>query len=119
MALQDGSNFDHIFNKIYYDPSHVAGFSSAPKLLKAAKKENPRLKLIDAKEYLSRQDVYTKHKRTKYVFPRRKIVRMRVDEIWTADICYIIDGYERYNSGYRYLLTCIDSFRFISINITL
>jgi len=51
--------------KIYYVPKHTAGFSSAEKLVSAAKR-NKR----NVEEWLSGQDTYTLHKPVRKRFPR-------------------------------------------------
>jgi len=51
--------------KIYYDPKHTAGFSSAAKLVSVAKSNKKNVE-----EWLSGQDTYTLHKPVRKRFLR-------------------------------------------------
>ncbi|XP_074651575.1 uncharacterized protein LOC141906232 [Tubulanus polymorphus] len=54
-------------------------------------------------------DTYTLHKPTRKKFPRRKVIVRGIDDQWAADLVFLID-LQKYNSGYKYLLTAIDCF---------
>ena len=64
-------------DKIYYDPNHTAGFSSAAKLVRAAKSNKKNVK-----EWLSVQDTYTLHKPVRKRFPRNPYTVTNIDDVW-------------------------------------
>ena len=49
------------------------------------------------------------HKPKRKNFPRRKIIVNHIDEIFAADLVEM-QKFAKLNKGYRYLLTCIDTF---------
>jgi len=81
--------------KIYYDPKHTAGFSSAGKLVNAAKR-NER----NVEEWLSGQDTYTLHKPVRKKFPRNPYTVTNIDDIWEIDLADLI-SLSRYNDKYK------------------
>jgi len=83
--------------KIYYDPKHTAGFSSAAKLVSAAKSINRNVE-----EWLSGQDAYTLHKPVRKRFPRNPYTVTNVDGVWEIDLADL-SSLSRYNYKYKYL----------------
>ena len=98
-----------ILNKIYYDISHPAGYSSVQKLYTAAKKELPSLTLNDVRKWLKHQNTYTQHKKVRKNFRRRKTLARGIDDVWQMDLCDL-SKLSTYNRGYKFLLTVIDVF---------
>jgi len=90
--------------KIYYDPKHTAGFSSAAKLVSAAKR-NKR----NVEEWLSGQDTYNLHKPVRKRFPRNPYTVTNIDDVWEIDIADL-SSLSKYNDKYKYLLNVIDIF---------
>ena len=88
--------------KIYYDPNHTAGFSSAAKLVRAAKSYK---KNVD--EWLSGQD--TVYKPVRKRFPRNPYSVTNIDDVWEIDLADL-GSLSRYNDKYKYLLNVIDIF---------
>jgi len=86
--------------KVYYNPSHPAGYSGAPKL----EKEFP-----NAKDWLTKQSAYTLHKPMRTRFPTRKYKTSGPNDLWQMDLMEMIP-YASINNGYKYILTCIDVF---------
>jgi len=84
--------------KIYYDPKHAAGFSSAAKLVRAAK-SNKR----NVEKWLSGQDTYTLHKPVRKRFPRNLYIVTNIDDVWEIDL-EDLGPLSRYNDKYKYLL---------------
>ena len=68
-----------------------------------------KTKIRDVSEFLDQQDVYTKHRPLRKNFHRRKVIVSGIDDQWQADLIEAIKD-SRCNSGYRYILTCIDVF---------
>lgn len=56
-----------------------------------------------------RQIVEELHKQARKNFKRRRVVVKGIDDLWQADLVEM-GSYEKYNNGYRYLLTVIDTF---------
>ena len=97
------------FSHLYYKPGGPASFSSLARLYKHAKKENPKVKKQDVKEYLEKQYTYSRHFRLRKHFPRRKCLFLRIDETWAADLIEI-SSLSSYNGGYNYICNVIDCF---------
>ncbi len=93
-----------ILKNIYYDPKHVAGFSSIKKLTEASGINTKKVK-----EWLKAQPTYTLHKMARKKYPTRQYIVHDVDEQWQADLADVtlIAGE---NDGYRFILTVIDIF---------
>lgn len=89
---------------IYYNPSHAASFSEAPKLLRAVNKTIPENKTI---AWLESQDIYMLHKPTRRRYPRRFYNLYNIDDLWEADIMDL-RAIKNYNDNYAYLLVVID-----------
>ena len=90
-------------NAEYYNfksPSSLSGIAK----LKAAFPKIPRK---DLKLFLEAQDVYTKHKFTKTKFQRRKVMSIRKNYLWQADLVDV-QKFSRFNKGVKFLLTVID-----------
>ena len=97
----------NLLKKIYYDPNHSAGFSSAEKLFRAAKKLKKNITRKNVNEFLEKQPTYTLHHPVKINFQRRKTFAKYLDQIWQADLVDF-QKYSRNNKGYKYVLTVID-----------
>ena len=81
--------------KIYYDRKYTAGFSSAAKLVSAAK-SNTR----NVEEWLSSHDTYTLHKPVRETFPRNSYTVTNIDDIWEMDLADL-SPLSRYNNKYK------------------
>jgi len=91
--------------KIYYDPKHTAGFSSAAKLVSAAKSNKRNVEV-----WLSGQDSYTLHKPVRKRFPRNPYTVTNIDDVWEIDLAYL-SSLSRYSDKYKYLLNVMTYFR--------
>ncbi|XP_070169440.1 uncharacterized protein [Polyergus mexicanus] len=90
--------------KLYYNPSHYAGYSATSNLSRAAKPNFTRNEVID---WLKSQDAYTLHRPVRRKFPRLHYNVTNIDDLWEADLIDI-RNLKSYNDGYSYLLTVID-----------
>src|SRR5436190_564015 len=90
--------------KLYYDPSHYAGYSAMDNLTRAAK---PKFTRNQVGEWLKSQDAYTLHRPVRRKFPRLHYNVTNIDDLWEADLIEL-RNLENYNDGYSYLLTIID-----------
>jgi hypothetical protein len=95
-----------LLKKIYFDPSHPAGFSTADKLWKAAKKTVPKMQV---QHWLESQDAYTLHRPLRKRFDRNRYIVNYIDDTWQADLCDM-QSLSKYNDNFKYLLTVIDIF---------
>jgi Integrase core domain/Chromo (CHRromatin Organisation MOdifier) domain len=98
---------DSVLRKIYYDVHNPAGYSSAQKLLAAARLILPSLTLRQVQEWLSSQLTYTLHKPARRRFTRNRILVGQYNEQWQADLVDMQE-FSRANNGYKYILTVID-----------
>lgn len=90
--------------KLYYDPSHPAGYAGARKLEKYVRGKIPGKKVI---EWLKTQDTYTLHKPVRRRFRRAHYSVYNIDDVWEADLVDL-RAIKDYNDGYSYLLVVID-----------
>jgi transposase InsO family protein len=88
--------------KLYYSPK--TGYTGAHALLNRAKE--PKSKIID---WLETQPAYTLHKPARRKYPRNKVLVSSIDEQWQLDLCDL-SSLQKYNDGFKFLLTCIDVF---------
>jgi len=98
---------DKLLSEIYYNPSK--GFCGGTALLKQARLKYPKLKKSQVIEWLSKQPTYSVHKPARRTYPRNKVIVSSIDEQWQADLVDL-QSLEKYNDGFKYLLTCIDLF---------
>ena len=107
-SLKDG-NRTKFLARIFYQLSDPDSFSNPGKLLKRAKKEGLNISLREIKDWLTQQVAYTRHSRPTYVFPRRKVLTLRINNCWASDLIQV-DGLSSYNAGYQYIMVNIDLF---------
>jgi truncated hemoglobin YjbI len=89
---------------IYYNPHHLAVFSSVAKLAQSAKTN-----MEHVQEWLSGEDTYTLHKPVRKRFPRNPYTVTNLDDVWEMHLADLA-ALAKYNSNYRYLLNVIDVF---------
>lgn len=95
---------DSILRNVYYDTSHPASYSTVSTLAKVTHIKPDRVKF-----WLEGEEPYTLHRPTRKRFPRNSFRVYFPDELWQADLVDM-QAYASENSGYRYILTCIDVF---------
>lgn len=93
---------DELFQRHYFTPNEPASFTSSDKLARATQKSKKA-----AQKWLTKQDTYTLHKPIKKRYPRRKVIVSSIDQQWQADLVDMT-SLVKFNSGYKFLLTCID-----------
>lgn len=98
-----------ILTKIYYDPAHPAGYSSAQVLYDHVKTLRRNVSFQHIQDWLYHQDAYTLHRRIVKRHPRRKVLSRGIDYQWQTDLV-ILDQISKENSGVKHLLTAIDIF---------
>lgn len=90
--------------KIFYDPSHNAGYSTPWRLWSASKKRVDRKE--DLREFLRGQDTYTLHAPVRRKFPRNKTLADVADDCWQCDLSDM-QSLKNDNDGFAYLLCVI------------
>ena len=100
---------DLLLRRLYYGPGESSSYSSAKRLYDAAKRENSNVTLKGVKEWLRKQVAYTRHKKPRLTFPRRKVLTLRIDYTWASDLI-VVDSSVNFNNGYQYILTVVDLF---------
>ena len=98
---------DNFFTKIYYDPSHPAGFGTVEKLYRASRKAGKSYSRKDVKSFLLKQDTYTLFKPRRKNFSTRKVVTYGLDDVHMSDLADM-SNYSGENDGVKYLLVTID-----------
>ena len=112
-----GQNFNKELNddefrylsEIWYHPRHPLSFSSINDLYTFSKKKFPDITIKKVQSFLSQQRAWTRHKRIKQNFPRRKVPKFRIDEVWCTDLIEV-DLISNFNSGARFILLNCDHF---------
>ena len=75
-----------LLKSIYTDLRHPASFSSPYTLFRAAKQKNPNILYKDVESWLETQPVYTKYRRIKVKYPRRKVLSRGLRYQYQADL---------------------------------
>ena len=99
---QHGRHINEILQKLYYDFG-PASYSSAHRLHQEAKKQLTNITLKQVKHWLSGQYAYTRHKKPRWRFPRRKVLTLRQNYLWAADLVQI-DSLASYNNNYNFFI---------------
>ena len=89
---------------VYCDPRHPGSFTSVANLQRYAGVDRS-----EAERFLSSRDAYTMHRPTRVRFPRRRTYAKGIDDLFQIDLIDL-GSLSAYNSGYRYVLMCIDVF---------
>lgn len=100
---------NELLNKLYYSLDSSVAFGGKEKLFREARKQIKELKLYDVEKWLRAQPTYTLHKPVRLNFKTRRVIVYNIDEQWQMDLVDL-SKLSRYNSGYKYLLVCIDVF---------
>ena len=99
---------DRILYELYYSLASPASFSGLEKLYREARKKSATISRSKVKRWLSSQLTYTIHKPVSRLrFATRPVVVHDIDEQWQMDLADLTK-LSRYNSGFKYILTCID-----------
>ena len=103
------TTIDSLLRQLYYGPGEASSYSSVGRLYHAAKKIMPQITQKVVREWLRKQVTYTRHKKPRLTFPRRKVLTLRQDYVWASDLI-VIDSLVNFNSGYQYIVTVVDLF---------
>ncbi|XP_070552170.1 uncharacterized protein [Ptychodera flava] len=101
------TDLDQHLSQVYYDASHSASFGGIATVYLAAKEKGIKTTRQKVREWMQHQDTYTLHKPVRWKFPRARVIVGGMDQQWQADLADV-SSLAKYNSGFRYILTCID-----------
>lgn len=90
--------------QLYQDPSQAGSFGGVDALYRASR---GKVSKKEIRKWLESVDAYTLHKPVRRKFPTNRVVVHFIDQQWQADLVDLI-SLQKYNPGYRYILTCID-----------
>lgn len=100
---------EEVLNSLYTDIGAFGSYGGVQKLYRHAKQYDNNITLKDVRKWLERQDTYTLHKQAYKKFKRNRIYVSGIDAQWEADLVDM-QTYSAYNSGYKYMICCIDVF---------
>ena len=102
-----GRNYDEMFERLYYNLNSPVSFGGREKLFKEANRLNENISREDVQNWLRKQVTYTLHRPVQLKFQTRPVLVYDIDEQWQMDLVDL-SKLSKYNSGYKYLLVCID-----------
>ena len=91
------------YHEHYYNRKLPSSFGGLARLKKAF----PKKSRSEIRNFLEKQDVYTKHKFTVSKFPRRKVIAPTINYLWQSDLVDV-QKFSRMNKGFKFLLCIID-----------
>ena len=100
---------EQYLRELYYSPESPVAFSNIRNIWMKIKEEKKKIKYNELKQFLLEQPTYTKHKKAVEKFVRRKVMVSYIDQQWQADLIDM-QKLEKYNKGYKWILTVIDIF---------
>ena len=93
----------------YFDTKSPVVFTILSASYREAKKCYPSPNFHQVKTWLQSKDTHTLHKPVRYNFPRNRVIVTGIDDQWQSNLVDI-SSLERFNVGYKFLITCIDVF---------
>ena len=100
---------EKILSQVYYDQSSPVSYSGKLAVYKAAKALYPKTTRRKVATWLSKQFTCTMRKSVRYHFKTNRVFAEGIDYQGQADLADM-GSVQKYNYGFRYLLTCIDVF---------
>ena len=91
--------------KLYFDPKHPSGFSDLKRLHAAAIGRT----VLELREWLEGQNVYTFYRRVRKRFPRNPCTVYNIMDYWKF-VLVDVQGLSKHNDGIKYLLSVLDVF---------
>ena len=98
---------EKLLEKLYYNLNQGGSLGSVDALYHAAKKKNRKITKKQVREWLKAQRVYSLHRPAQKHFRRNRVVVGSIDAVWELDLIDL-QSLKKYNSNYRYVVTCID-----------
>jgi len=100
-------------HEIYFDLTNPASFGGVKRL-----KDGSKCSQTEVKQFLQSQEAYTRHKQKYSKFRRLKIATPCMNYLWQADLIFM-NKYKKFNKGFQYILSVIDTFSRIGFAIPL
>jgi hypothetical protein len=100
---------NQILEEIYNDASQPGSLSGLENFYRVLKSKKIKIKRPELKNWLSTQNVYTRHKPIVKQFPRNQVITRGIDDLWQIDLADL-QKISKFNDNNRYLVTCIDVF---------
>ena len=91
--------WEDYLGKIYYDPSHPAGFAGPQKLYKVKNEGKFNIRMYKIRKFLHNQEPYSLHKPARRRFQRNHLVSAGKDDLWLADLIDMVK-FKDWNDGY-------------------
>ena len=95
--------------QLYHNPKFSASFSGQSRFTKAVKSINQNVSTQGVKQALRKIDSYTLHKPVRKPREYRRVYTKRIGYLYQIDLVDM-SKFSRKNSGYKWLITCIDTF---------
>lgn len=90
--------------KVYLNPEHPGSLGGVNAFYHAAESKIPKDKI---QKWLKGVDAYTLHKPIRKRFQTNRVLVYSIDAQWQGDLVDV-SALQKYNQGFRYILTCID-----------
>jgi hypothetical protein len=100
---------NQILEEIYNDASQPGSLSGLENFYRVLKSKKIKIKRPELKNWLSTQNVYTRHKLIVKQFPHNQDITTGMDDLWQIDLADL-QKISKFNDNNRYLVTCIDVF---------
>ena len=98
-----------VLEEIYNDASLPGSLSGLQNFYRVLQKIKIKIKRQEVKNWLTTQEVYTRHKPLVKNFQCNQVVTRGIDDLWQI-VLADLQKIAKYNDNYRYLVTCIDVF---------
>ena len=99
-----------LLKDLYLSASKPSSLGGIDRLLREARKQIPRIKREEVREFLETQYVYMRHKSARRKFPKRAVISANINDVYQMDLVDL-QKFEEFNDGFEYLLTAIDCFK--------
>ena len=110
MAQQPGL-LSRQLEAIYFNPSSPGGFRGPDALYQEAKRTIPNLSRKQVSDFIISKAAYTKHRQRRNIHRYRRVMTKYRNYLWQIDLLvFTTERYARVNSGFKYILCCIDTF---------
>ena len=100
---------EKILSHVYYDPSNPAIYGGKKRYTRPQSSIYLKTTRRKVRTWLRKQFTYTMYKPVRYHFKTNRVFAEGIDHRRQADLADL-GSVQKYNDGFRYLLTCIDVF---------
>lgn len=107
--MENQKRINRILNELYYSFQSNAAYTGKERLYQVAKQKDNSITRKQVNDWLSSELPYNLHRPVRLNFKTRPIIVHGIDEHWQLDLVDL-KKLSRFNSGFKYLLVCIDVF---------